>query len=279
MAMMTMNLTLIMISFYLEYKMIDDVTVIGDVHGCYKTLLALLDKIPEEHKKRICFAGDLIDRGPKSKEVVEFVIENGHDCVAGNHELMMGDFKLRNYSVRNYSDNALWLGNGGTDTRKSYCYPPDATAPHMPGPVDEGLFVQHQLWMKELPIYIEYPNVKTPDGRHLVVSHSIIHPYWKNLHSEDKARYHHGANQTVWGRCFHKMKDQGFFNVIGHTPEEENPRIRKIYANIDTGAFIGYGGWKKHKRGGLGKLTALHVPTMTVYQQECIEDEDDIITL
>ena len=151
--------------------MINDVTVIGDVHGCYKTLLALLDKIPDQHKKRICFAGDLIDRGPMSKQVVEFVIQNGYDCVVGNHELMMVDW------TRRFSD-MLWLGNGGNDTRRSYCAPADSNTPHIRGPVDEELFVKHQEWMRTLPVVIEYPECKTPDGRRLVVSHSLCHNYW-----------------------------------------------------------------------------------------------------
>lgn len=35
--------------------------IIGDVHGCYDTLIALIKKLPE--KAEIIFLGDLIDRG------------------------------------------------------------------------------------------------------------------------------------------------------------------------------------------------------------------------
>ena len=43
--------------------------IIGDVHGCYNTLMELIAKLPKDAK--LCFVGDLIDRGPNSKDVVE----------------------------------------------------------------------------------------------------------------------------------------------------------------------------------------------------------------
>ncbi len=61
--------------------------VIGDVHGCYHTLCALLEKIPTDAK--IIMVGDLCDRGKFSKEVISLVIERGFKCVLGNHEEFM----------------------------------------------------------------------------------------------------------------------------------------------------------------------------------------------
>lgn len=241
--------------------------VIGDVHGCYKTLLALMDKIPDEHKKRVCFAGDLIDRGPRSCEVVQYVIDNGFDCVQGNHEQMMVDYTFK-------ISDMMWVGNGGDICLDSYRHGDrDPNAPYLKPPLDMELFNKHKLWMSELPVFLEYKDVLTPHGRHLVVSHSLCHNYYKALHGSDEARVEHARTQIPWNRNFHNIKDAGFFNVIGHTPDEENPKIRTVYANIDTGAFCGFGGWKKYKKGGLGYLTAIHVPTMTVYKQECIDDD------
>lgn len=61
--------------------------IIGDVHGCYKTLLSLIKKLPKNAK--LCFVGDLCDRGKNSKEVIAFVKSNNYDCVLGNHELFL----------------------------------------------------------------------------------------------------------------------------------------------------------------------------------------------
>jgi serine/threonine protein phosphatase 1 len=244
-----------------------NVTVIGDVHGCYKTLKALVEMIPEEHKETICFAGDLIDRGPGSMEVVQFVMDNGYDCVQGNHEQMMVDWSGRHSDV-------LWLGNGGDICLDSYRHAIDPEKPWLKPDVNKELFEEHRKWMASLPVYIEYPNCKPKEDRHLVVSHSVCHNYWKAIKAKDPHRKEQAMQQIPWNRNFSSLKDAGFYNVIGHTPDEENPVIKKIYANIDTGAFCGYGGWKRFKEGGLGYLTALHVPTMTVYQQECIDDNE-----
>ena len=56
--------------------------VIGDIHGCYDEMIALIEKLgyslssgfPVHPENRtLVFLGDLTDRGPKSLEVVEFV--------------------------------------------------------------------------------------------------------------------------------------------------------------------------------------------------------------
>ena len=51
--------------------------VIGDIHGCFDTFMALVAKLPKDAK--ICLAGDLIDRGPKSRQVVQYVMDNDID--------------------------------------------------------------------------------------------------------------------------------------------------------------------------------------------------------
>ena len=74
--------------------------IIGDVHGCFDELVELLVKLgyapiegglyqPPEGRKLI-FVGDLVDRGPKSPEVVRLVmdmVKAGHAlAVPGNHD-------------------------------------------------------------------------------------------------------------------------------------------------------------------------------------------------
>lgn len=54
----------------------DQIYIIGDVHGCYKSLLALIEQFPNKQNSKIVFVGDLVDRGNDSYNVVKFIIEN-----------------------------------------------------------------------------------------------------------------------------------------------------------------------------------------------------------
>jgi diadenosine tetraphosphatase ApaH/serine/threonine PP2A family protein phosphatase len=113
---------------------------IGDVHGCYDELMELVNHIrltPDDH---LYFVGDLINKWPKSLEVVEFVRNRPNTwCVLGNHEYfsfpdekMMQDIRddkliLSEWSknwiqvqkekskpleeILNKNDNLNWLGS------------------------------------------------------------------------------------------------------------------------------------------------------------------------
>ncbi|NEP44268.1 MAG: serine/threonine protein phosphatase, partial [Okeania sp. SIO2H7] len=63
--------------------------IIGDVHGHYDGMIALLEAIAPGKKDEVYFLGDLIDRGPKSAQVVDFVRKSPYKCLLGNHEHMM----------------------------------------------------------------------------------------------------------------------------------------------------------------------------------------------
>ena len=63
-----------------------NIYIIGDVHGCYKSLLALIEQFPNKQNSKIVFVGDLIDRGINSFEVIEFVTNNKYSCIMGSHE-------------------------------------------------------------------------------------------------------------------------------------------------------------------------------------------------
>lgn len=139
--------------------------IIGDVHGCAKSLHALIEQLPQKDKSHLVFVGDLIDRGCDSAHVVEFVKNGGYDCIKGNHEAVM----VEAYETNDMHD---WLsyGNGGEHTMSSYTNSPN---------ID---LQEHLTWMKNLPDYLEY-NIPDENGKTLFVTHGFGLPFYESKNS------------------------------------------------------------------------------------------------
>lgn len=58
--------------------------IIGDLHGCYREALDLLEKCAVSTGDRVIFTGDLVDRGPEPRACVELAMQ--YESVLGNHE-------------------------------------------------------------------------------------------------------------------------------------------------------------------------------------------------
>lgn len=61
--------------------------IVGDIHGMLDELIELIQLAEyDQEKDRLIFAGDLVDRGPKSAEVISYAEEIGAELCIGNHD-------------------------------------------------------------------------------------------------------------------------------------------------------------------------------------------------
>ena len=227
--------------------MSEQIYIIGDVHGCFNTLLELIKQFPNKEKSQICFVGDVIDRGLFSCDVVELIMQNDYKMVMGNHErrLLSNKFEFLNNKVP--FDRSWFFGNGGEATYRSYFG-------------QSMKFKQrHVDFLGSRPVYLEFKEHKNQNGEHLVVSHSAVGELWglrEALKREEEFKKH-----LLSGRG-DMTQVEGIFNVYGHTPVSE-PQIYSNSANIDTGCVF--------NEVGFDKLSALEFPSMKIYTQRNVE--------
>ena len=99
---------------------------IGDIHGEFDLFIDLLDKINCDNKSFaaaqtvILLLGDLIDRGPKSRQVLQLLQQfhtkdSGLVVLLGNHEELLLESARGNETAQR-----AWLRNGGRQTLESY---------------------------------------------------------------------------------------------------------------------------------------------------------------
>ncbi|CAM9416037.1 unnamed protein product, partial [Chrysoparadoxa australica] len=70
-----------------EEKVKERLIIIGDVHGCFQELKDIVQRLGvEDSPATVILAGDLVNKGPKSAEVVRYAREKGFYAVTGNHE-------------------------------------------------------------------------------------------------------------------------------------------------------------------------------------------------
>lgn len=80
--------------------------IVGDVHGCFTKLRAALDAARfDEGVDRLFSVGDLVDRGPESAQVLDWLAKPWFHAIAGNHEMMLLEFVCGQIGEKEYVQN------------------------------------------------------------------------------------------------------------------------------------------------------------------------------
>ncbi len=223
--------------------------VIPDIHGCLKTLRALLENQirPSKHDW-LYFIGDYIDRGPDSKGVIDYLRKLQEDqynirLLRGNHE----DFCIRAFEDKNQvrqflsilfrkNSHSEWKKFGGKETMKSFGIKKPADLPE-----------EYVQWMRDLEYFIELDDFL------------IVHAGFNFEHDDP----FEDQEAMLWTRDFmpDKEKLQGKKVIHGHVPInlemiyhlKEHQAYQ--YIDLDNGIYM-------TDREGFGNLVALELNSM-----------------
>ncbi|MCR5874448.1 serine/threonine protein phosphatase [Phenylobacterium sp. J426] len=212
------------------------VYAVGDVHGCYDLMKALLAKIAADSAARaegrrpiLIFLGDYVDRGPQSAKVIEALIwlKRRPDLevrlLKGNHEQAMLAF------LDAPEANRAWLDWGGAETLAAYGVTPPARGEDPLAVIQardallERMPASHLLLLQRLELMVAV-------GGYAFV-HAGVRP--------GAALAQQTEQDLLWIR-------EGFLDaagphekviVHGHTWLDERPQLTEHRLGIDTGAY------------------------------------------
>ncbi|HTQ08342.1 MAG TPA: metallophosphoesterase family protein [Polyangiaceae bacterium] len=241
---------------------------IGDIHGETSHLFKLLSCLPTlDGDDTVVFLGDYLDRGPSSKDVIDYVRSFSTRtpakvvCLRGNHE----DAWLR-VCQRGWDEFVLPPGNGCLAVLRSYTGGPVPEEGEKPKPdemmeLTTGMFFPDDVirWLEGLPYWYE--------DEHAIYVHAGLPP-------DKEGGFLHPSKVPdpmvlLWIRTESFFREyRGKRVVFGHTRTEFLPQELSQYTpddpsdlwagenviGIDTGCGSG------------GFLTAVELPALNVYE-------------
>lgn len=242
---------------------------IGDIHGEIQQLMLLMSRLPKlDPEDTLVFLGDYIDRGPHSKQVVEYLrrlpkmTQAKIVTLRGNHEDAW--LYVRKHG---WPDFVRPPAHGCLAAYRSFINGPIPKPGEHAGEAERdafesGVFFPGSVvrWFERMPywyedehaIYVHAGLPRSRDGRFLhprELAQPPIQVLW--LRDEDFFRNYQGK-RVVFGHTRTELLPPELSN---HTPED--PKDLWAYENvlgIDTGCGNG------------GFLTSVELPALTVYE-------------
>jgi len=205
------------------------IIAIGDIHGYWKALTALLEAADPRPSDLLIPLGDYVDRGPNSPQVIEEMIRLRDRCrlvpILGNHDEMLLEIY---HGAPGIED---WLSFGGRETLAAY----DSLNP-------EAIPAEHVAFLENCVPYYE-------TERHLFVHASYVADLPLEQQPPDVLRWQSLHYVQPGPHCSGKIA------ICGHTADKDGLILDLGYLKcIDTCCYCG--NW----------LTALEVTTAEIWQ-------------
>ena len=225
---------------------------IGDIHGGYRALRQVLEKVGLKKDDRLIFLGDYVDGWSESRQVIELLMEldTRQDCIfiLGNHDAWCEEWLM------GWGADPDWTFHGGQATVDSY----------------------KDISIEDREKHLRFFNKMRPfyeDNDCL-----FIHAGFSSMHGP--AREHNPSNYT-WDRTLWEMalavdpripKTSLFYPqrlllydeiFIGHTPttnyDETTPMHKCNVWNLDTGAAF------------QGRISVMNVGSKKFWQSDVVQ--------
>lgn len=197
---------------------------IGDIHGCHLEFAELLSRLELTKADRVVLLGDLVNRGPDSRRVIELARDAGAVALLGNHELRLLRYR-KNGDKKWVKETDLRTFEQLRPTDWSYleAMPLTFDEPELNTVFVHGGFLPGIPWQRQPAEVVTRIQVVDHEGRPAKRADAPEAPVWADLWSGPP------------------------FVVYGHTPREEIYKL-KWSVGIDTGCVLG------------GQLTAYILP-------------------
>ena len=206
---------------------------VGDVHGCFAAFAGLMGVIRRDAAERVALPtrivllGDLIDRGPRSADVLDAVKRYATSSdrfivLMGNHEQLMSR------ALEGHQDAlALWVGVGGAETLIDFGVDPalvrEGACDALVEAAQRAVGPDRLAWLLRLPL-----SYRSGD---IVFVHAGVR--------RGVALGRQDPRDLLWMRepFLSDEAPRSFLVVHGHTVYPDGPHLAPYRIGVDTGAF------------------------------------------
>lgn len=230
-----------------ERSLAGPVAVIGDIHGradLLRALVARLDALHPERRMPLVVVGDVCDRGPDTRGVIDLLCARGAVGVRGNHE----EWLCRFAAGDGFDPAVLSRFFGGRQTLDAYGI--DATTAAGIEAQHDRIPLAHRVWLAALPVALR---LMVDDRPFWVVHAGVGADLAASIDPVGRMRAiaHDDPVELLWvARRPDEMDVLDGPIIYGHTPRRA-PVDAGHAIGIDTGAGV----WPD------GALTAVLLPT------------------